>query len=335
VEFLCRECNATYPLTGLQYKCSCGGLFNLKKKSSQEEIEIKVSLGERVTPMISKDLAGNEVDLKLDYMTPTGSFKDRGALALINKLHELGITEIVEDSSGNAGTSIAAYCAAAGIKCNLYLPVQTPESKIAQAKAYGANIIKVEGTRQKTAEAVLEAAETTYYASHVYNPLFFEGTKSIAYEIYKQSGIPDYIFSPVGNGTLLLGIRKGFKEIGDLPRIIGVQSSNCCPIYNEYYSVENGENETDSAETISEGIEIEAPARQEQIIEAIRESKGDVVKVSPEKIKAAHLCLSEEGIYVETTAAAALAGGWKFIRENEISNEQDVVIPLTGTGLKK
>ncbi|MBU2700177.1 threonine synthase [Sporomusaceae bacterium BoRhaA] len=153
---------------------------------------------------------------------------------MVNKLKELGIKEVVEDSSGNAGAAFAGYCAAAGIKGNIYLPENTSPGKIKQVNAYRANVVKVPGMREDTAKAILKAAENTYYASHVYNPLFFEGTKSLAYEIYEQIDIPDYIVVPAGNGTMLLGVYRGFKELGKLPRIIAVQSKNCAPLFSKF-----------------------------------------------------------------------------------------------------
>ena len=271
MHFHCSICGKVYPISGLDYKCECGGLFNLNK-TKEEEIPITVSLGEVRTPILWRNLQGRKVHLKLDYMNPTGSFKDRGAFVMVNKLKELGIKEVVEDSSGNAGAAFAGYCAAAGIKCNIYLPESTSAGKIKQISAYKANIVKVPGTRDDTAKAILKAAETTYYASHVYNPLFFEGTKSLAYEIYEQIGIPDYIVVPAGNGTMLLGIYKGFKEIGQLPHIIVVQSKNCAPIFSKFKNQPAPEMKS----TVAEGIAILEPKRIDEMIAAVKDSKGDI-----------------------------------------------------------
>ena len=115
MKFICAECGCEYPLDGLDYQCPCGGLFQLSKAPG-ETVGAGVSLGEVPTPALRRKLGHTEVYLKLDYLQPTGSFKDRGAFVLINKLRELGIREVVEDSSGNAGAAIAGYCAAAGIR---------------------------------------------------------------------------------------------------------------------------------------------------------------------------------------------------------------------------
>lgn len=328
MQFFCSVCSKKYPIEGLQYKCDCGGLFKLEKNPDEKVPDI-VSLGEVTTPLLKRLFDNKELFLKLDYMMPTGSYKDRGALALINKIKELGITEVVEDSSGNAGAAIAGYCAAAGIKCNIYLPDSTSAGKIKQATTYGANVVKIPGSREATAQAIKKAAETTYYASHVYNPLFFEGTKTMAYEIYEQIGIPDYVVIPAGNGTMLLGAYIGFKELGKLPRIIAVQSENCAPIYNKLK-----EDNKVFSETAAEGIAIQEPMRIDEIIEAVNESSGDIITVADKEVKAAQAMLGQMGIYVEITSGAALAGALSYFKELD-STKLKVVVPLTGSGLKK
>ena len=329
MHFYCSVCEKSYPIEGLDYQCACGGLFKLHKQKA-EKITTAVSLGEVKTPILKRNLQEREVYLKLDYMQPTGSFKDRGAITMVNKLKELGIKEIVEDSSGNAGAAIAGYCAAAGIKCNIYLPESTSQGKIKQISAYKANIVKVPGTRDDTAKAILKAAETTYYASHVYNPLFVEGTKSLAYEIYEQIGIPEYIVVPAGNGTMLLGIYKGFKEIGQLPHIIVVQSKSCAPIFSKFKDQLIGEIKS----TVAEGIAIEHPKRIDEMIEAVLDSKGDIVVVDDEEVIRAQQMLGEMGIYIEVTSGAAVAGMLKYFK-NQYDNKLKIVVPLTGIGLKK
>lgn len=329
MEFYCSTCGKNYPIAGLKYRCECGGLFKLDKAKG-EEVPGLVSLGEVMTPLLKRRLNNMDLYLKLDYMMPTGSYKDRGAFTLINKLKELGITEVVEDSSGNAGAAIAGYCAAAGIKCNIYLPDSTSAGKIKQATAYNATVVKVPGTRDDTARAIKKAAENTYYASHVYNPLFFEGTKSMAYELYEQIGIPDYIVIPAGNGTMLLGAYIGFKELGKLPKIIAVQSENCDPIYRKFKNLPSHQ----YTETAAEGIAIQEPMRIDEIIEAVIESGGDIITVTDDEVKLAQAMLGKMGTYVEVTSGAALAGALKCFKDC-YNSERKIVVPLTGSGLKK
>jgi len=329
MQFFCDRCGKTYPIDGLRYKCDCGGLFKLRKDGS-ESVELPISLGEAQTPLVRKELYGARVMLKMDFQMPTGSFKDRGSAVLINKLKKMGIEEVVEDSSGNAGASIAAYCAAADIKCHIYVPESTPAHRIRQISAYGAKVVKVPGGRDDTAKAAQDAAGKTYYASHVYNPLFFEGTKSLAYEIYVQIGFPDTIFVPAGNGTMLLGAYIGFKELGLLPRIIAVQSENCCPLFNQFNDMLP---QAETKPTIAEGISIPHPPRLDEMVAAVRESRGSVMTVSEEEIKAANEMLGKMGIYVEDTSATVVAAAKKYFK-NGYNNMRKVVIPLSGTGLK-
>lgn len=329
MRFFCEKCGRAYPINGLAYKCGCGGLFKLRKEG-KESVDLPITLGEVTTPLVKKEIYGAKVFLKMDYLMPTGSFKDRGSIVLINKLKEQGIREVVEDSSGNAGASVAAYCAAADIKCRIFVPESAPGSKLEQIAAYGAEIVKVPGSRENASKAAQDAAQKTYYASHVYNPLFFEGTKSMAYEIYMQMGFPDTIFVPAGNGTMLLGAYIGFKELGFLPRIVAVQSESCCPLYNAF----NGLPRTEAGPTIAEGIAIASPPRLEEMAAAVKESGGSVVTVSDDEIRAANEVLGKMGVYVEDTSATVAAAVKKYYRKG-FNNMRKVVVPLTGSGLKR
>ena len=328
--FYCTKCLKEYPLNTFSYKCECGGLFQLHK-TKEEQIPNTISLGEIETPMLKRKIAGQTVFLKLDYFMPSGSFKDRGACTTVNVLKQIGINSIVEDSSGNAGAAFAAYCAAAGIKCNIYLPASTSAGKIKQIAAYGANIVKVPGSRDDVSAAIKLAAQSTYYASHVYNPLFFEGTKSLAYEINKQIGIPDYVFVPVGNGTMLLGLYKGFCELGQLPKFIAVQSTNCSPIYNKFHKLQ----ETEIQSTCAEGIAVGNPMRMDEIINSVRKTNGTFIKVDDNMVIQMEQELSLSGIYAESTACAAVAGFVQYGGKYTLDKDAIIVIPLTGSGLKK
>ena len=333
LKFKCNNCDKLYDIATQKYQCDCGGLFNLEGDISNTKINL--DLGEGNTPLLEKELNGKNVWLKMDYLQPTGSFKDRGAVFLIDQIKKMGINEIIEDSSGNAGAAIAAYSAAANIDCSIYLPAKTSKSKIRQIKAYGAEVIKIKGDRDKTSEAILNAADNNYYASHVYNPLFFAGTASLAFEIKKDINIPDKIIVPVGNGTMLLGLYYGFKEIGELPELIAVQSENCSPIYDNYYFENKNILEKQRCDnTIAEGIAIGQPQRLKQIIEVIKESNGDILTVSENEIKQTLDKLWKQGIYIEKTSAAAPAGFLKLNNNSLIDDNEKIVVPLTGSGLK-
>ena len=151
----------------------------------------KVTLGEGMTPVISLD---EDVLLKMDYYMPTLSFKDRGAAMLVAHCKSIGIERVVQDSSGNAGNSIAAYCAKAGIACEIYVPEGASPKKIDMIEAHGAKVHVIPGSRDHCADVCRERVEKEgiYYASHVYNPFFYQGTKTYLYEVYEQLGrIPE------------------------------------------------------------------------------------------------------------------------------------------------
>jgi threonine synthase len=296
-----------------------------------------VSLGEGLTPVSEEVIGEDPIFLKLEYLAPTGSFKDRGASVLLSRLKEMGIEEILEDSSGNAGCSLAAYSAAAGIRCRVLVPENIPEGKALQIASYGAILERIPGSRDDVAREALHRAESMFYASHNWQPFFIEGTKTFAYEVVEQmSPLPDVIFYPLGNGSLLGGSYKGFMEmkamgwIDKVPRLIGVQAASHPPIYEE---VTGKKSSSPAGKTIAGGIAIGKPTRLKQITEVIREAHGTVVIVKDDQVREAQRDLARRGYLVEPTAAAALAG-YRVWRDTQEQKEHNVLIPLTGSGLK-
>jgi len=297
-------------------------------------------MGEGFTPLEETAFDGHRVFLKIDYLFPTGSYKDRGATVLVSKLRELRVQRVIEDSSGNAGSAIAAYCARAGIGCEIYVPQSTSPGKVGQIEAYGATLRKVEGSREETAEAAMKAASRTYYASHCWNPFFLHGTKTFAFEIWEQMGwkAPDAVVLPVGHGTLFLGAYLGFKELKEagkverVPRLVGVQSSTCAPIYRAFKRGWKNTLPIQKKETIAEGIAIANPVRGGQILEAIRETDGEVLTVTEKEISVALKEMGRIGHFIEPTSAATIAGLEKYL--NQKGKKGIVVSTLTGMGLK-
>ena len=302
-----------------------------------------VTLGEGMTPLVPIDVSTPEHFVKLDYLCPTGSYKDRGASVLLTHLKALGVEAVVEDSSGNAGAAIAAYSARAGIHCTIYCPESTSQGKLRQISAYGAELKLVAGNRMATTEAVKLAAETTCYASHNWHPFFLEGTKTLAYEIVEQLGwrAPTHVICPVGFGSIYLGLFIGFRElqaqgiIVNIPRLLGVQSDVCCPIYNAYVNkTVSISRMAQAGETLAEGITAELPIRGEMILEAIGATNGAFTTVDDTDIKTGLALLAAKGIYVEPTSAVVVKGYQKF-RETGIITTSDLVVSiLTGIGLK-
>ncbi len=357
---VCRDHGERYSLNDAIWRCENGGLLDIDFKSKFPRNKIKnrdatmwryreaipiqydrnvVSLGEGYTPLIDVDIGGRKVLVKQDHLSPTGSYKDRGSSVLISKAKELGIKKIVEDSSGNAGSSMAAYCAVAGIDCDIYVPADTATAKLAQIQMYGANLHKIPGSREDTAAATMKAASKDYYASHSWNPFFFQGTKTWAFEVCEQLDwkAPNSVVVPVGNGTLLLGCYIGFRElleagvISRMPKIIGVQSEECAPLYKAFNEGLDDYAKINKKDTLAEGIAISEPVRGQQILEAVRESKGCIISVSDTEIKRALIGMCAKGFYIEPTSAATIAGVEKYLRQ---SDDSKVVSVFTGHGLK-
>lgn len=299
----------------------------------------KVSLQEGFTPMRTVTLSGKTLWIKQEQLSITGSYKDRGASVLISKARELGIREVVQDSSGNAGCSIAAYAAAAGMTCTLFVQKDTSPSKLAQMEAYGARLKLIDGTREDVAEAALIAAKHTYYASHVYNPYFLQGTKTVAFEIAEQRNwnIPEAVVLPAGNGTLLLGCYIGFQEllasgiITRIPKLIAIQAAHCSPLVQAFLNQDVMLSDLQTKATLAEGIAIAKPARATEMLEAVRNTQGTFISVSEQEIVDAWKACAQSGYYIEPTSAATIAGALSYAAS---SPQSDIVTLFSGHGLK-
>jgi threonine synthase len=308
-----------------------------KSLSLPQEAEL-ISLGEGNTPFVKSTIQGRQIYFKCEHQNPTGSFKDRGTAVLASALKYLGVKSAVEDSSGNAGASFAAYSAHADIDAKIYVPDYASGPKRNQLAAYGAEIIPIPGPRSAATEAVLEAVDDgAIYASHAYLPHGISGMATTAFEIFEQLGeAPGSVVTPVGQGSMFLGLAMGFQalfkanQISRLPQLVAVQASACAPIWSEYMSTNSEQQIVLEGETIAEGIRILNPLRGEGIIAAIRDSDGIVVAVEDEEILSGWKMLARKGFYVEPTSAIVWPGvlkSWDQIRD-------PVVAILTGNGLK-
>ncbi|NLS79376.1 MAG: threonine synthase [Chloroflexi bacterium] len=360
-QLICSACRAAFALESLRWRCDCGGLLDiaisprldldtLRQRPPtlwryREAIPVRderhvVSLGEGVTPLASVAVGGRELLVKQDQLFPSGSYKDRGAAVLVSAVRAAGVRHVVEDSSGNAGAAIAAYCARAGIACDIYVPEGTSAAKLAQIELSGARLVRVPGNREDTARAVWQAAQGAYYASHSWNPFFLHGTKTWAYEVCEQLGwrAPDAVALPVGNGTLLLGADIGFRELEEMgliprvPRLIAIQAANCAPLYRAFREGRDSASAIERSETVAEGIAIAAPVRGSQILSAVRRSGGEILAVGEAEIVDELRGLLRQGYCVEPTAAATIAGARAYLRA--AADPGLVVSTLTGHGLK-
>jgi threonine synthase len=293
-----------------------------------------VTLGEPITPLV--DALGTSY--KLEFLMPTGSFKDRGSAVLVGCALEAGVTRAVADSSGNAGASLAAYCARAGIELTVFVPDDASPAKLVQARAYGATVIGVPGGREAAAAtARTYAAESgAFHASHGSSPYFLAGTRTVAYELWMQLAgrVPAAIVVPLGAGTLLLGLAEGYQLlvsaglVARMPRLIGVQAERFAPLARARRGEPAGSEFLEAS--VAEGICVRRPPRAPQILSAVDASGGDILTVSEDAIEAARRELAYTGLYVEATSAAAHAGAAQL----PPALRPDAIVILTGSGLK-
>ena len=304
--------------------------------------DARVSFGEGNTPLSTVRLHGRNIELKMDFLCPTGSYKDRGSTVMLSQLRSWGLRQIIEDSSGNAGASIAAYSALAGIQADIYIPASTSAGKAAQIGMYGARLMKVPGTREDTAHAAWQAATQTFYGSHNWSPYFLSGMKTVAYEIAEQRGwtAPDWVFAPSGGGSLVVGLHFGFRDllqaglIDKMPKIVLVQAARCAPIHAAWRAGLTTVPAIAKQETAAEGISVAKPVRGREILEAVRETNGFVHIVSEDEIWEGLAALGGCGVYVEPTSAVVAAAAKKLIETGTIAPNESVVLTLTGNGLK-
>lgn len=359
----CHECDSEMDFSLSQWRCPCGGAWEPADFPAFKASEIRRSdysiwrygkligldidqtitpMGVGWTPLVPIHLFDHQVYLKIEYLSPSGSFKDRGVNAMVNQLAFMGANVLVEDSSGNAGASLAAHAARFGIKSQIFVPAYASPNKISQIAIYGAEVIKVEGIR-KDVEIAAQKSVTSEkaYASHAYNPAYLTGQMTAAWEIWEQLGrrAPDWIISPVAQGGQFLGFWFGFRSLLDagliekMPRLVVVQSAKIAPIYRAWKAGLSWVPEVEVTEsTVAEGVAISKPARGRRLLQVLRETDGDALAIGEDKIIEAQKKLAEQGFFIEPTSALAVAGFKEL--SNAIQDNETVVIPLTGNGLK-
>lgn len=361
----CVSCNAAYPEEGVPYICPvCGGLFDIDPIRYKPRYQTGerlpgiwnyhdtfdfldgapiISLGEGHTPLIWTEAFGKQIALKCEYENPTGSFKDRGSATLVSFLVTRGVRIAIDDSSGNAGASFAAYAARAGIKAKIYVPEAISNPKQKQIEAYGADVVSVAGGRSKTAEMARNATDSgCVYASHAYLPINLFGYATIAYEIVEQLGdAPGTFICPVGQGGLMLGAARGFAAlhnagiIHQIPILVGVQALACAPIYNLCHNGSSSLESMVESETLAEGVRVLSPLRAQTVVQTVLSSGGTFVAVPEADILPGRDELSCRGFYTEITSAIV----WSALSQlNTIYGEarlrEPIVMVLTGSGLK-
>jgi len=300
----------------------------------------RITLGEGDTPLvrsaaIERELAVDELWFKLESSNPTGSFKDRGMVVAVAKALERGAQAVLCASTGNTSASAAAYAARCGLQASILVPRgRVAVGKLAQAVAFGARIVEVEGSFDDALTLARTVAETHPIALvNSVNPDRIEGQKTAAYEICETLGdAPDALAIPVGNAGNITAYWKGFTECAERdfatlhPRMLGFQAAGAAPIVR-------GE-PVANPQTVATAIRIGKPASWQSAERARDESGGLIDAVTDEEILDAYrLLASAEGLFVEPASAASVAGLRKLGREGALRGGRAVAV-LTGSGLK-
>jgi threonine synthase len=288
-----------------------------------------VSLEEGSTPLLFaprlSEVVGAEVHLKLEGLNPTGSFKDRGMTCAVSAAVREGAEAVICASTGNTAASLAAYAARAGIRGVVIVPEgKIAVGKLAQALMYGAKVISLNGNFDAALRLVREiAAEHPISLVNSVNDFRIEGQKTASFEIVEDLGEIDALCIPVGNAGNITAYWKGFREMGQTPRMFGFQAAGAAPLVHGH--------PVEHPETVASAIRIGNPARWEQAMDAMTSSGGAVNAVDDTQILAAYRFLAtHEGVFCEPASAASVAGLMTY----GAGGAERIVCVLTGNGLK-
>jgi threonine synthase len=308
-------------------------------------------------PRLAAKLGLQYLWLKDESRNPTASFKDRASAIVVARAQEIGADVVVTASTGNAGAALAGMSAAVGQKAIIFAPKSAPQAKVAQLLVFGAKVILVDGTYDDAFDLTVKAAhEFGWYCRNTgYNPFTAEGKKTAALEIWEwwesthqkwheEVGMdlehaPLTVFVSVGDGNIISGIHKGFKDLYQLgwlpriPRIIGVQADGSAAISNAFH------NDTETitpvvANTIADSISVDLPRDGVRAVRAAKETGGTYVNVSDEEILSAIAELGKSGIFAEPAGATAYAGLVKAAASGIVGSEDPILVLNTGSGLK-
>jgi len=300
----------------------CGSPLSIEGKAPS----FKPMLGEGNTPIVEERLGDNRIYYKLEYLNPTGSFKDRGVSYNIMLASSLGYRCVVEDSSGNTGISVAAYSSRMGMESKVIIPASAPKGKKSLLRALGAEVIESE-TRDKGTKIAEELSKHCFYVSHARNPFFIEGIKSVAKEL-KDLYIRGVVV-PSSSFSLFLGTYYGFKEMGKKVMMFAVQGKETASLKKYIKPVYESKGPTSR---LADGLALSSSPRAEEAFHAIKESNGGLVVLDDGDIKKGLKLLWRKGYMVEPTSATSLVALQKL---DELGYDVDgFVLMLTGNGLK-
>ena len=311
--------------------------------------EHPITLGEGGTPLLRVERAGarygfEQLWVKDESQNPTGSFKARGLAAAVTRAIRAGATSFVVPTAGNAGVALAAYATRAGVPARVYAPASTPRPILEQIRAFGGDLMLLEGHIGDCGIAArLHAANTgAIDVSTLREPYRIEGKKTLGLELAEQLGwtLPDAIVYPTGGGTGLIGMWKAFQELrasgwlrGPLPRMFAVQSLGCAPIVQAFDAGAERAAPWPNPQTVAAGLRVPTPLGDRLMLQALRESRGSAVAVSEEALASAARALqTAEGIDACPEGGATLAGAVELKRTGALKATDRIVLFNTGAG---
>ncbi len=306
------------------------------------------------TPLIRSSRLAQELGLealwlKDDGRNPTASFKDRASAIVVVRAEEIGAGTVVTASTGNAGAALAGMAAAAELPAVILAPSNAPQAKVAQLLIYGARVILVDGNYDQAFDLSLQAAEEFgwYCRNTGYNAFTVEGKKTAAFEICEQLSepgaerweSPEAVFVSVGDGNIITGLHKGFKDLHELgwidhiPRIYGIQSTGSAAVTNAFLAGAD-EIEPVRSNTLADSISVDLPRDGLRALRAVRETNGAMIAVEDQKILQAIATLGREAIFAEPAGATAFAGLEVAVESGLVESGERIVAVITGSGLK-
>ncbi|MDJ0748175.1 MAG: threonine synthase [Woeseiaceae bacterium] len=291
--------------------------------------------------------------LKDETGNPSSSIKDRASAVALLRAVATGASTVAVASTGNAGSSTACLAAAMGLQAVVFVPETAPAAKLAQSLAYGARVLAVRGSYDDAYDLCLRACDERgwFNRSTGFNPFTREGKKTSSFEIWEQLGeVPDRVIVPTGDGNILSGVWKGWRDlraaglIDRLPKIDCVQSEGSAAICRTIESIrESGavpdwrsvEIQSVDASTVADSISVDQPRDGLAAVRAVIESGGEAITISDDEILAAIGDLaSKAGVFAEPAAAAPWAAAKRLAENGRIGKDETVVLPITGNGLK-
>jgi threonine synthase len=301
-------------------------------------------------PVLAENLNLINLWIKDESRNPTASFKDRASAIVVGRARQIGAQVVVTASTGNAGAALAGMAAAVGQKAVIFAPRTAPPAKIAQLLIFGAQVILVDGTYDEAFDLTVQAAdEFGWYCRNTgYNPFTAEGKKTAAFEIWEQVILQNTalfkqkrlaVFVSVGDGNIISGIHKGFKDLLELgwietmPRIFGIQAEGSAAIANAFMAG-NEQIIPVSANTLADSISVDLPRDGVRAVRAVTQTDGTYILVSDQEIISAIAALGKVGIFAEPAGATSYAGLVKAVAKGWIGSDDAVLVLNTGSGLK-